>query len=49
MLFKRFSEIQPPASGIDRARILCERGVDGYPEREFGGDLSPFALTKECN
>jgi hypothetical protein len=49
MLFKRFSEIQPPASGIDRARILCERGVDGYLEREFGINPAPIALTKERN
>jgi hypothetical protein len=49
MLFKRLNEIQPPATGIDRARILCERGVDGYLERAFGGNRSPFALTKERN
>jgi hypothetical protein len=49
MLFKRFSEIQPPASGIDRARILCERGVDGYLEREIGGNPAHVALTKARN
>jgi hypothetical protein len=38
-----------PRPGIDRARILCERGDYGYLDRIFGGRPGPFALTKHGN
>jgi hypothetical protein len=39
----------PATSGIDRARILCERGDGGYLRRIFDGGPILSALTKHCN
>jgi hypothetical protein len=43
----RFGKNPRPASGIDRARILCERGHGGYHERAFGGNRTLIVLTKD--
>src|SRR5271163_2419033 len=42
-----FKKNPRPASGIDRARILCERGDGGYHERTFDGNGTPITLTKD--
>jgi hypothetical protein len=39
----------PATSGIDRARILCERGDDGYHGVIFDIRHASSALTKHCN
>jgi hypothetical protein len=39
----------PATSGIDRARILCERGDGGYHGGIFDTRHASSALTKHCN
>jgi hypothetical protein len=39
----------PATSGIDRARILCERGDDGYLDGIFDARHASPALTKLGN
>jgi hypothetical protein len=39
----------PATSGIDRARILCERDDDGYHGGVFDTRHASAALTKLCN